>query len=251
MSYPLTQLGGGAFSHSQSQDAEAEYDRLRDLARQERDKRHSCSQRAHEAKDRGDRQEADRLFDEGDKHQRNAEHYNKQASEFIFRENNAQGRVADDAIDLHGQFVEEAEDILEQRIRTAQAQGQTHLHVIVGKGNHSANHLQKLKPKVEQLCRDLGLNYETEENAGRIYINLQGGPVQKPSPQHFAGHPSQQERPQQYQPGYPGQQQQPYYGRQEQPQQQQQQQQPDEVEEIVKKVVPKIFKKLEGCCVVM
>lgn len=57
--------------------------------------------------------------------------YNKQASDYIFRENNAVGRVADDTIDLHGQFVEEAEDILEQRIRYAQQHGQTHLHVYV------------------------------------------------------------------------------------------------------------------------
>lgn len=55
--------------------------------------------------------------------------YNKQASDYIFRENNAQGRVAADTIDLHGQFVEEAENILEQRIRYAQQTGQTHLHV--------------------------------------------------------------------------------------------------------------------------
>jgi DNA-nicking Smr family endonuclease len=57
------------------------------------------------------------------------EQYNRQASEFIFRENNAAGRVALDAIDLHGQYVEEAEDILKQRIQAAQAQGQPHLHV--------------------------------------------------------------------------------------------------------------------------
>ena len=103
--------------------------------------------------------------------------YNKQASEYIFRENNAQGRVAEDTIDLHGQFVEEAEDILEARIRDAQARGQTHLHVIVGRGNHSANHVQKIKPRVEQVCRELGLQYATEENEGRIYVNLQGGDV--------------------------------------------------------------------------
>ena len=57
------------------------------------------------------------------------EEYNQRASEFIFRENNAQGRVAGDTIDLHGQFVEEAEEILEQRIRYAKAHGQSHLHV--------------------------------------------------------------------------------------------------------------------------
>jgi DNA-nicking Smr family endonuclease len=55
--------------------------------------------------------------------------YNKQASDFIFCENNAPGRVADDTIDLHGQFVEETERILEQRIHYAQQNGQTHLHM--------------------------------------------------------------------------------------------------------------------------
>lgn len=59
------------------------------------------------------------------------EEYNKQASEFIFRENNANGRVADDTIDLHGQFVEEAEEILEERIKYAKSHGQSHLHVYV------------------------------------------------------------------------------------------------------------------------
>ena len=59
------------------------------------------------------------------------EQYNKQASDFIFRENNAVGRVDGDTIDLHGQFVEEAEDILEARIKYAQQHGQDHLHVYV------------------------------------------------------------------------------------------------------------------------
>ena len=59
------------------------------------------------------------------------EEYNRQASEFIFRENNANGRVPADTIDLHGQFVEEAEEILEERIKYAKAHGQSHLHVCV------------------------------------------------------------------------------------------------------------------------
>jgi len=80
------------------------------------------------------------LSDEGKRHQKKQAEYNKQASEFIFRENNAPGRVAEDTIDLHGQFVEEAEDILEARIRDAQARGQTHIHVIVGKGNRKDEH---------------------------------------------------------------------------------------------------------------
>ena len=65
------------------------------------------------------------------------EEYNKQASEFIFRENNANGRVEADTIDLHGQFVEEAEEILEERIRYAKSHGQDHLHVYVDDGMDS------------------------------------------------------------------------------------------------------------------
>ena len=55
--------------------------------------------------------------------------YNRQASDYIFRENNAVGRVDGDTIDLHGQYVEEAERILEDRIRYARGTGQNELHV--------------------------------------------------------------------------------------------------------------------------
>ncbi|KAI1397207.1 Smr domain protein [Hypoxylon fuscum] len=255
MAIPLTRLGGGAFNHSPSNDAEAEYDRLRDLARAEGAKRNSCFDRAHQAYERGGGAEAKELSNEGKRHAAKMDEYNKQASEYIFRENNATGRVADDTIDLHGQFVEEAEDILEQRIRYAQQHNQSHLHVIVGKGNHSTDHVQKLKPRVEQVCRELGLQYATEENSGRIYVNLQGGEaVMPPLPPQHGGHgssgggsrPHGQQQQQQQQPqhhgGRPQQQQQQHHQ-----QHQQQQEQPDEIEKLVSKFV----RKLGDCCVVM
>ena len=179
--------------------------------------------------------------------------YNKQASDYVFRENNAPGRVAADTIDLHGQFVEEAEQILEQRIRYAQQNGQTHLHVIVGKGNHSVNHIQKIKPRVEQICQELGLQYATEHNEGRMYINLQGGPAVMPplpsygSGQHYDGqgggyqHGSYQQG---QQGGYPGQQQGNQDGHQ-------QNNQTEELEKLAMKMLPRILKKLSGCCTVM
>ena len=206
------------------------------------------------------------------------ERYNKQASEFIFRENNAEGRVASDTIDLHGQFVEEAEDILEERIKYAKSTGQTHLHVIVGKGNHSPQHIQKIKPKVEQVCQQLGLQYNTEPNEGRIYVNLTGGPADVMPPMgHGGGHYQQQQQQQHYgqqqqyggQQGYQGQQQQQYggggypgqspqqYGGQQQHYgdgqgQGQAQGQNEEVEKLVKKFLPRTIRKLEqNCCVVM
>lgn len=138
---------------------------------------------------------------------------------------------------------------------------------VVGKGNHSTDHIQKIKPRVEQVCREMGLQYSTENNAGRIYINLQGGPAQMP-PQFshenggggygptYGGNYGQQQQHQQGQQhhggqagGYPGQQQQQHHHGGNH--QQQQQQQNAEIEAAVKRYLPRIIRKLEGCCVVM
>ncbi|KAJ5511815.1 hypothetical protein N7453_003918 [Penicillium expansum] len=240
MSHEMSHMGPRAFNHDNSTDAEAEYDRLRDLARQEASKRGQCFSRSKDAYSSGDGAGAKQLSEEGKAHGRKMEEYNRQASEFIFRENNASGRVEADTIDLHGQFVEEAEEILEERIKYAKSHGQSHLHVIVGKGNHSANHIQKIKPRVEEVCRELGLQYATEENAGRIYVNLTGGEAVMPPPNWSPGrllwgHQGQQQGHQQQQHG-----------------QGQGQQQPDELEEFAKKMLPKVLRKLEkACCVVM
>lgn len=252
---PLTHT---AFNHGPSSNAEAEYERLRDLARKEQGQHQHFAAQAREAYERGDGAGAHDFSEQSKQHAAAADRYNKQASEFIFRENNAVGKVAGDTIDLHGQYVEEAEEILEQRIRYAQQTGQTHLHVIVGKGNHSPGHIQKIKPKVEQICQEMGLQYDTEQNEGRMYINLQpgggGGAPQMPSYDYQQHHQPQHEQYSQphYETaypmggnpnysyaqaagghgnaGYPGVQQQPQYAPQPgQPQQQfdQQQQQDD------------------------
>ncbi|TVY27588.1 Smr domain-containing protein [Lachnellula hyalina] len=222
--------------------------------------------KAHQAYESGNGGLAHELSEEGKAHAAKMDQYNKQASDYIFRENNAPGRVPDDTIDLHGQFVEEAENIVEQRIRYAQQNGQTHLHVIVGKGNHSKDHVQKIKPKVEQVCRELGLQFATEENAGRMYINLQGGPAVMPpahsyqqggQQQHHGGNQQynggyQQSYGQQQQGGYPGGPQQGGYQQQGgQNQNNNNNNNNDELEKLAKKFLPKIIRKLEGCCTVM
>lgn len=134
----------------------------------------------------------------------------------------------------------------------------------MGKGNHSVNHIQKIKPQVEQVCQELHLQYATEENEGRMYINLTGGPANMPSQQGGAhhqqhgpqypsgpypqqGYPGQPSQGQQYpQGGYPGQQQHHGGGHghgQNDPN--------AELEAAVKKFLPRIIRKLEGCCIVM
>ncbi|KAM0476714.1 hypothetical protein ACHAPX_006135 [Trichoderma viride] len=253
MSIPMTRLGGRAFHHEENPDVEREYDNLRDMARAEAQKRGDCFERSKRAYEDGDGARAKELSNQGKAHGAKVDEYNRQASDYIFRENNAPGRVDADSIDLHGQFIEEAERILEQRIRADQARGQTHLHAIVGKGNHSANHVQKLKPKVEELCRELGLRYSPEDNAGRIYINLQGG---EPIPPQHGGYGGGNQD-QGYQPHHEQQhggqhrppQQQHRPPQQQYHQQQQQQQQEDDYDEGL---LPALLRKLEkACCTVM
>ncbi len=117
----------------------------------------------------------------------------------------------------------------------------------MGRGNHSPAHVQKLKPAVERICRNLGLQYATEENAGRIYIDLTGGPA------HMPVHPPQQHHGQyhagQHGGGYPGQQH--TYAAGGHAPGQGQNDQNAEIEAAVKKLLPRVLKKIEGCCIVM
>jgi hypothetical protein len=108
--------------------------------------------------------------------------------------------------------------------------------------------VQKIKPRVEQVCRDMGLDYATEENEGRIYVDLKGGRVNAPPPL-----PAQ---PSGYQGGYHSQPQYqpPQQGGGNQQHHQQQQQQgtgDDEIEQLAKKFLPQIIRELKACCVVM
>jgi hypothetical protein len=100
---------------------------------------------------------------------------------------------------------------------------------------------------VEQVCRELGLQYATEENEGRIYVNLQGAPV--------GAAPPLPPQPSGYQGGYGGgysgyQQQQPQYGGGGGYQQhhQSQNQQEQQIEQEIVKCLPRLLKQ---CCVVM
>ncbi|KAF8251283.1 DUF1771-domain-containing protein [Wilcoxina mikolae CBS 423.85] len=246
MSYPMTQLGSRAINHlsSATDSDEAEYDRLRGLARAEASKRSTLLQRSQAAYQAGDKAAAHALSQEGKAHGLQMERYNLQARDFIFRANNADQPA--DTIDLHGLYVEEAEEILEARINAATRRGDEGLHVIVGRGNHSVDHVRKLAPAVERICRGLGLRYREEENEGRVYVWLRPGTggegVVPPGwGQHQQHHGQQQQHHGQQQQQHGG-----HHGGQHQ-----QQQQPDLLQEAAKAVLPKIFKKMGQCCVIM
>jgi hypothetical protein len=92
--------------------------------------------------------------------------------------------------------------------------------------------VQKIKPRVERLCQELGLDYGTEENDGRIYVDQKGGRVGAPPPLP--------EQPGGYEPGYGG-------GHQQRPPQQHHQRPPPQKEEEELD----IFGCIKGCCLVM
>ena len=140
----------------------------------------------------------------------------------------------------------------------------------MGKGNHSPGHIQKIKPKVVEVCQELGLQYTTEPNAGRILINLQGGPAVMPPHLTTDHHGGQQQHGQQYHGGqqqsggyqgantyppmnYQQPQQGGYQGQQQHGGQHQQQQNPNaEIEAEVKKYLPKVLRMCQRqCCTVM
>ncbi|KAI1742479.1 hypothetical protein F4680DRAFT_412300 [Xylaria scruposa] len=165
---------------------------------------------------------------------------NKNASKTIF--NMVNNGLGLQIIDLHGLYVHEAVDFTTIRIRDNQSKGITDLHVIVGQGHHSIDHKQKIKPAIEELCENLGLRYATEENAGRIYINLQGDDVTHLPPPPPPQHDGSQHRPQHHsnQQQHHSNQQQQHHGGQTQDEEQY-----DEVEKFLKKLINKY------CCNVM
>lgn len=145
------------------------------------------------------------------------------AALYVFRANNAE--CDEDEIDLHGLHVEEAKYYTEQRIIACKQRRENHLHIIVGKGIHSVNHIQKIKPAIEELCQRHGFQYSTEHNEGRILVTLpvdgQTGFLAPGSAGQYAGvqQPQQAYHPQ-TQPSYGqgGQHQQQQHYQQQQPQ---------------------------------
>ncbi|CUM65752.1 uncharacterized protein PRCAT00003400001 [Priceomyces carsonii] len=150
---------------------DSNYKRLRAKADALYKKRNQLSQQSQNAFKRGDKQKAHELSEKSKAILQEAEGYNRQAAEYVFRENNADS--AEDEIDLHGLYVKEAEWILQQRIANAIRTNQSHLKVIVGKGLHSSNGIAKLKPAIDQMCNEGHLrHYVDQKNTGVLVIDL-------------------------------------------------------------------------------
>lgn len=167
--------GAPLFDHQRDYNhaTDNEYHKLRNKAEELYEKRKKLSQQSQQAYQNGDKEQAHELSEQLKKVLSEAESYNRQAAEYVFRENNADS--AEDEIDLHGLYVKEAEWIMQKRISQCLNTNQSHLRVIVGKGLHSENGIAKLKPAIDRLCQESGLkHYIDKKNTGVLVIDFAG-----------------------------------------------------------------------------
>jgi len=127
----------------------------------------------------GDGARAKQLSNEGHAHKSEMERLNREASEWIFRENNTDSKPGE--VDLHGLFVKEAIEHTDRAIDQARRRGDTAVHLIVGKGLHSASGHAKIKPAIEELMHKHNLAAAVDpDNAGVLIVQLQsGGPADR------------------------------------------------------------------------
>ncbi|KAI8987677.1 hypothetical protein BDF20DRAFT_814986 [Mycotypha africana] len=155
-------------------DDDEEYIRLRALAHEEAEKRNSCYAKSQEAYKNGDGAEAKELSNRGHEHDALMKKYNKQAADHIFAVKN-QGRPANE-IDLHGLFVKEASDKVEEAIQHCQQIGAKDLIIIVGKGLHSPGQIAKLKPAIIELVKKYKVTCQPNiPNPGCLYVEFGKG----------------------------------------------------------------------------
>ncbi|KAJ3781788.1 hypothetical protein GGU10DRAFT_365545 [Lentinula aff. detonsa] len=146
---------------------------LRKRANEEGDAMAKCFQESHEAYARGDGAGAKELSNEGKEHKQKMEQLNKQASDWIYVENNKDSKPGE--IDLHGLYVKEAIERSDSAIEDAKRRGDTEMHLIVGKGLHSSGGVAKIKPAIEALMQKHQLVAELDSNNAGVLIVQLGG----------------------------------------------------------------------------
>jgi len=154
------------------------YTSLRAQANEHGDQMAKCFQQSHEVYNRGDGALAKQLSNQGKEHQRKMEDFNREASDWIFRENNKDSAPGE--IDLHGLYVKEAITRADEAISQAKREGKSDLRLIVGKGLHSKGGAAKIKPAIEDLMQKHRLKAELDpQNSGVLVIEIDASSRQR------------------------------------------------------------------------
>jgi len=122
---------------------------------------------------RGDGAMAKQLSEEGRARKAEMERLHAEAGAWIYGENNK--NLPPYTIDLHGLYVKEAIEYTERALDKAREKGATYLRVIVGKGIHSTAQGPKIKPAIEELMRNNGVEAEFDpHNDGVLVVYPEG-----------------------------------------------------------------------------
>jgi len=144
---------------------------LRKLANEEFEKQNKCYEESKAAYENKNGAQAKQLSEQGKEHNKKMNEFNEEAVKLIFEANNSKHDA--DTIDLHGLFVKEALQKVEERIEEQKRNGRDHLVIIVGAGNHSPNHVQKIKPAAVELLQKHHVSLTPDKpNHGCIYVEF-------------------------------------------------------------------------------
>eukprot|EP00744_Colponema_vietnamica_P008505 GILI01012128.1.p1 GENE.GILI01012128.1~~GILI01012128.1.p1 ORF type:complete len:146 (+),score=24.90 GILI01012128.1:291-728(+) len=118
----------------------------RQKANEHAQRRNQYYQESQEAYQRKEGARAKELSLLGKEEERKMHEANQSAVQVIFESNNR--TRPPNEIDLHGLFVKEAVEVMRKKLEESKRNGVKSLVVIVGRGNHSQNGIQKLKPAI-------------------------------------------------------------------------------------------------------
>lgn len=145
--------------------------KLREKARRHGRKMSEAYDQARIAQSMGDREVAQGHRQKADAYKSSMEEFDKRAAKIIFREKNKNRTEGE--IDLHGLFVAEAVGFAKEVLRTARLRGVIVVRFIVGKGLHTVDGVAKIRPALEDLFTERGLDHSLDpRNAGVLIVRL-------------------------------------------------------------------------------
>lgn len=145
-------------------------EKIRAEARRERSKKIKCQKDSAACATRNPLQ-AHRLAENARAHERQEKRLNARARRWIFADHNEGSPV--DRLDLHWLHVGEAVASTDKAVAKARKCGVQELIIIVGKGQHSAGGVAKVKPAIQAHLEKLGLVYRHPKyNTGAFIVKL-------------------------------------------------------------------------------
>ncbi|SAM01951.1 hypothetical protein [Absidia glauca] len=165
---------GQTYHQIQQEHDDPEYSHLRAMAHEEAEKRNACYQRSQEAYHNGDGALAKEESNEGHRHDDLMKQHNRQAADLVYAQKNDHRPPTE--IDLHGLFVQEASQRVDEALRRCEREHHDHLVIIVGKGLHSPGQIAKLKPAIIELVQKYQVQCTPNvPNPGCLYIEFGKG----------------------------------------------------------------------------